>query len=52
LSLLVILGTAAQLVKEMISEPPAITQVQAVYSFKGKNNDEVGLFNIACNMSC
>uniref|UniRef100_A0A0P5BWA1 Rho guanine nucleotide exchange factor n=1 Tax=Daphnia magna TaxID=35525 RepID=A0A0P5BWA1_9CRUS len=25
----------------MISEPPAITQVQAVYSFKGKNNDEL-----------
>lgn len=25
----------------MISEIPAIVQVQAIYSFKGKNNDEV-----------
>lgn len=33
----------------MISEAPAIIQVQAVYSFKGKNNDEVLLTNFKLN---
>lgn len=30
----------------MISEAPSIIQVQAVYSFKGKNNDEVCNFTL------